>query len=206
MCPLPFKLVLKLFLLLTILSLLGLPADGQTSATGADAPICEALPDGQDAQEIVGRATYQFLGDMVKHNGSDYWQPIDGRGRALCLVETFLVDGQEVEIFHAGFLKGIQTVLYKVEVAGGARRVLHVFYSPALDFMSGTHLAFTVVEMDVEAGEAGLKFYAMYHSQPPYAQVRALIEAIVSRATEPTLTAHWQDNADEPLMMITGFK
>jgi len=160
-----FKCALKVFLLWVSLPFFSLPVSGQQAVAGAETPICEAPLNGDEANEIVGRAAYKFLGDTVKQNEPDYWQPIDGRERALCLVEAYLVDGQEVAIYHAGFLKGIQTALYKVDVAGNEPRAFHVLYSPALDFMSGAHLAFTLVEMSAEADEDMLKLYAMYPSR-----------------------------------------
>jgi|GEM_PF-4567453 len=203
---LSFKCALKVLLLWAGLLFFSLPVSGQQAVAGAQTPICDAPLNGDEANEIVGRAAYKFLGDTIKQKGPDYWQPIDGRERALCLVEAFLVDGQEVAIYQAGFLKGIQTELYRVDVAGSEVRAFHVLYSPALDFMSGAHLAFTLVEMSAGADKDMLKLYAMYHSQPPYAQVRALIEAIISSAAEPKLTAIWQDQVGEPLIMIAGFK
>ena len=183
------------------LAVFGDPAVTSTAAVvQADAvQPCAKTPSGRKAPLVSDGATYFILATLLEDQGRGNLRPEYDSPENLCVVESFQVGAMTVGSTYAGFTKGMQTLLYRFEVDGEESREILVLYSGMLSFVSGKGSKFSVTETRADR----VDIYAIYDREPPYKQVRTLVEGVLSGREMPMLSAEWQDGEDE--LMITVF-
>jgi hypothetical protein len=167
--------------------------------TAGAVPSCGSLPHGRKARLIKEGATYFILATLLEDQGRGSLRPEYDDPESLCIAEQFQVGSWQVAATYAGFKKGIQTLLYRFEVGGEGEREFLVLYSGMLSFMSGNNFTFSVSETRGNT----VDIYAIYNREPPYKQVRSLVEGILAEEEAPIVSAEWQDGEDE--LIITVF-
>lgn len=159
-------------------------------------PACAPIYSGRKAKLLTKGVTYflmaTFLEDQGRHNLRPNFEPPEKP----CKMESFVVGESKVDVTYNEFQKGMLTLLYKVGV-GDSREIL-VTYSGMLAFTDGGE-RFAVTETQGDK----VDIYAIYDREPPYSQVRTLLEGILSGGESPLLSAEWQEGKDE--LIITEF-
>lgn len=186
-----------------VLSAMALLASGAAHAGEEnDAPLeeCIHVLQSDDALTMKGIAVWRLVGGFLEKQTDDEWAPDEAHPDTLCFVERFEQGPHTVTVTYAGFEIGVQTLVYRiaVETEGEPPREFLALHTGILNWLSGTHFAFTLSERHGEM----LDVYAAYHAEPPYPQIRASIEAILAGELKPAISAEWAGGSELPAVTI----